>query len=390
MSDVPATEPDRWEPWRVWFSQHFYTTLQGMKVSTWSRHLWRNRFWIEPTFFARSMLITVSSPFCSFFSFADNRKFGDEIADTKIEPPLILLGHWRSGTTLLQRYVAMDDRFSFPTFYQCLFPGGFLHSEESNSKRWADMLPKTRIFDNMENSFSAPAEDEFALCSMTGFSPYMAWSFPKNWDYYYRYLTMKNVPEWEVAEWKKAIRFFVQKVQYKTGKRVVLKSPPHTCRIKLLQEVFPGAKFVHIHRNPFDVFPSTKKMLVTFLRNTQLQSFDPDRLDERIIEVYREMYDTFFAERDSIPKGDFHEIGYEELEASPVEEMRRLYENLSLPDFEHIREPLQKHADSLTGYQKNKFRELPEAITSRIVREWKPSLQEWGYQQSTTSAKTSV
>ena len=147
---------------------------------------------------------------------------------------------------------------------------------------------------------------------------------------------------------------------------------------------------MHIHRNPYDVFPSTKKMLVTFLRNTQLQSFDTNSLDERIITIYREMYESFLAERHSVPKGNFHEIGYEDLESSPVEEMRRLYEQLSLPDFEYLKHPLQKHVDSLTGYQKNKFHELPEAITSRILSEWKPCLQEWGYPSRETSVKASV
>jgi len=379
MSDVTAAEPDRWEPWRVWFSQHFFTTLQGMTKPVWFQHLKLNRYRISPKFFARAMLITVSSPFCSKNAAKDLRDFGSAIDGTTLESPLILLGHWRSGTTLLQRYVAMDDRFSFPNFYQCVFPLGFLNSEAKLLDRYESMLPKTRIFDKMENSFVAPAEDEFALCSMTGYSPYMAWSFPQNWDHYYRYLTMKSVDPTELEEWKQSFRHFVRKIQYKTGKRVVLKSPPHTCRIKLLLELFPGAKFVHIHRNPFDVYPSTKKMLATFLRNTQLQTFDESSLDDRIIEIYREMYECFFAERGLIPPGDYHEIGYEDLEAAPLQEMERLYRNLNLPDFEHIREPVHRHAESVSGYQKNKFRELQSSIIDRINAHWQTSLQEWGY-----------
>lgn len=371
---------DRAEAWREWFSLNFFTTLQGIAASVWWKHLKRNRFLVSPRFLARVALISVASPVNSSFSRRDERAFGEGIAKTEIAPPVILLGHWRSGTTLLQRYFALDERYSYPNFYQCVFPRGFLHSEETNKKKWADMLPRTRIFDRMENSFDAPAEDEFALCSLTGLSPYMGWSFPRRWDDYYRYLTFRDVPNEERDEWKEAIRFFVQKIQYKTGKPVVLKSPPHTCRIKLLREVFPQAKFVHIHRNPYAVFPSTRKMLLTFLRSTQLQSFDPSTIDERILSIYREMYDVYFEERDSIPAADFCEVGYEELEQSPIEEMRRIYDHLDLPDFPDFQPALEAHVDAQAQYQKNRFPELPEELRARIREACAASLEEWSYE----------
>lgn len=369
----------RAEAWRVWFSLNFFTTLQGIAAPIWWRHLKQNRFRLGPRYLPRVALISVASPINSLFAGKDEKEFGAKIRATVVEPPIFLLGHWRSGTTLLQRFFAMDDRLTYPNFYQCVFPRGFLHSEEKNKQRWSDKLPKTRVFDQMENDFNSPAEDEFALCSLTGYSPYMAWSFPRNWDHYYRYLTMRGVPADERDEWHEALRYFVQKLQFKTGRRVVLKSPTHTCRIRLLRELFPGAKFVHIHRSPYSVFPSTQKMLRIFLQSTQLQSFDPARIDERIFGIYREMYEVYFQERSLIPPEDFCEVGYEELEQSPIEEMERIYGHLGLPDFEHLRPTLAEHVASLKGYQKNKFRELPAEIRERIDREWALTLDEWSY-----------
>lgn len=382
MSDHQQESDDKWEPWREWFSLRFFTTLQGIAAPVWLKHLWRNRFRIEPKFVPRAALISISSPVNSLFAAADNRKYGRAIARTAIEPPIFILGHWRSGTTLLQRFFALDDRFSFPSFYQCCFPRGFLHSQERNSKLWADLLPRTRIFDAMENRFDSPAEDEFALCSLTGYSPYMGWSFPSRWNHYDRYLTFRKAPAHEREEWKKAIRFFVRKIQYKTGRRVVLKSPPHTCRIRLLMETFPKAKFVHIHRDPYRVFPSTKKMLRTFLQSTQLQSFDPDSLDERILDNYRGMYDVFLEERGLVRPGDYCEVGYEELEAKPTAQMERIYAELRLPDFEALRPKLEHHVLGLGPYQKNRFKELPEWIRQRISHDWKRTIEEWGYRDA--------
>lgn len=386
MSEEIRAVDDPWEPWREWFSLRFFTTLQGIAAPVWLRHLWRNRFRVESKFLPRALLISISSPVNSLFAAADNRKFGRSIATTPIDPPVFILGHWRSGTTLLQRFFALDDRYSYPNFYQCCFPRGFLHSQERNSKLWSGFLPRTRIFDRMENRFDSPAEDEFALCSLTGFSPYMGWSFPKRWNHYDRYLTFRRAPSNERDQWKRAIRFFVRKIQYKTGRRVVLKSPPHTCRIRLLLETFPKAKFIHIHRDPYKVFPSTKKMLRTFLQSTQLQSFDSDSLDQRILDTYRKMYDVFFEERSAIPRGDFCEVGYEDLESDPIGQMHRIYEELGLPDFDVLRPRLQEHVCGLGHYQKNRFQDLPDWIRERIAVDWRRSLDEWSYAEPERAA----
>lgn len=42
--------------------------------------------------------------------------------------------------------------------------------------------------------------------------------------------------------------------------RLLIKSPVHTARVKLLLELFPDAQFIYIHRHPFDVFKSAVNM----------------------------------------------------------------------------------------------------------------------------------
>jgi hypothetical protein len=93
-----------------------------------------------------------------------------------------------------------------------------------------------------------------------------------------------------------------------------LKSPHHTCRIKLLLDMFPDARFVHIHRNPYKVFQSSRRQIAVALRTNCLQHPDTQSIDAMIIRRYKMMYDVFFEERDLIPEGRFHEVSYEELE----------------------------------------------------------------------------
>jgi hypothetical protein len=170
------------------------------------------------------------------------------------------------------------------------------------------------------------------------------------------------------------------KMTFKYGKSLILKSPGHTCRIKVLLELFPEAKFVHIRRNPFDVFRSTEHLMrtgVTPLWTLQRPGFRD--LDDRIIRQYKEVYDAFFEERGLIPKGRFHEISFEELEADPIGQVRGIYEALALPDFQQVQPALRRYVESLSGYKKNTLPELPPDLRERIAGQWRRCFDEWGY-----------
>src|SRR5262249_27497532 len=78
--------------------------------------------------------------------------------------------------------------------------------------------------------------------------------------------------------------------------------PTHTCRIKLLLDLFPNARFVHIHRNPYAVFQSTRHWLPASWPWFHLQRPNHQCLDERILQVYREMDKVHFEERHLIPE----------------------------------------------------------------------------------------
>src|SRR5271170_6583798 len=43
-----------------------------------------------------------------------------------LRPPLFLVGHWRSGTTLLHELLALDECFAVPSTYACFNPHHFL------------------------------------------------------------------------------------------------------------------------------------------------------------------------------------------------------------------------------------------------------------------------
>ena len=171
----------------------------------------------------------------------------------------------------------------------------------------------------------------------------------------------------------------LQKLTLKTGKPLIVKSPSHTGRIKLLLEMFPEARFVHIHRDPVTVFQSLVHTHDTGLPFARLQRTEDVDWKSRIIRQYKELYDAYFAEREVIPAGRLHELSFANLERDPVEEVRKLYAALALPEFGHVEPALRTYLDSLASYRKNTFPELAPDLRRRVASEWSRCFEEWGY-----------
>lgn len=355
-----------------------FTSIYGMTLSQWVGLLRKHRFAIDPPYWPRAAFITGASFLTTLAGWYEDRRYGPALQDVEIHPPLFILGHRRSGTTHLLNLLAVDRQFAYPNVYQALNPHTFLTTE--GISRYASFLsPRTRLVDNMRLGFGVPFEDEFATCSATLHSPYLGWALPHSAAHYDRYATFRDVPRAEVERWKEGMVTFLKKLTVKYGRPLLLKSPPHTGRIRVLLELFPKARFVHIHRNPYRVFQSSKRQTMVMYRTTRLQTADAHLSDEWIIEGYRQLYDAFFEQRELIPAGHYHEVGFEALEADRVGQVRQLYEALNLPGFEEMQPALQRYVNSIAAYHKNEYEELPSELRARIARAWRRSFEEWGY-----------
>jgi hypothetical protein len=353
--------------------------LGGITFGDWVRLLRDNRFDVSPRSFVRAAAITAQSAQNSVLKRVEAFRYGAAVRGAEVLPPLFVLGHWRSGTTHLHNLLALDRRFAFPNNYQALFPHAMLSMERVQSPFFQWFLAPRRPMDNVEWTMRSPQEDEFALCVTTFMSPCMGWFFPKRRGHYDRYLTFRGVDEGEVKRWQAALVEYVSRLSWKYRRPLVLKSPPHTARVRRLLEIFPRAKFVHVHRDPYAVFSSTRKTLTVNFSMHCLQRPPLEELDEWVIRQYRAMYDAFFEERALIPPGHYHDVSFEALEADPVGEVGRVYGALGLPDFSAARPALERYVSGIRGYRKNEFPGLPAALRRRIAEAWRPCFEEWGY-----------
>ena len=363
---------------RIFLANRLYTSFFGITFGEWIKLLRKHGFAVDAPYLPRAVLMTLTSAVTSLIGAYENRKYGPKLTDVEVRRPLFILGHWRSGTTHLHNLLARDEQFAYPNMWQVLNPHTFL-STERYSAIMKLAAPKTRLIDNVTFAHDVPSEDEFAACG-TSCSPSVGWIFPRSSNHYDRYLTFRAVPREEVDRWRASLMLLYKKLTLKSGRSLVLKSPPHTGRIALLLEMFPDACFVHIHRDPFAVFLSARRWIPVMERASRLQnSRSPEDINVRIIRRYRTLYDAFFEERHLIPDGQFHEMRFEDLERDPVAEIRSLYESLGIPGFEVFRPALEDYVRANSSYRKNEYQKLPSSLRREISQAWRRSFEEWNY-----------
>ena len=70
----------------------------------------------------------------------------------------------------------------------------------------------------------------------------------------------------------------------------MLKSPPHTFRLPMLQQMFPQARYIHLVRDPYDVFPSTVRLWKSLYAAQGYQRPTYAGLEEQVLETFCRMY----------------------------------------------------------------------------------------------------
>lgn len=302
------------------------------------------------------------------------------------EPPLFILGHWRSGTSFLQTLLTRDPARGFLHKYASVFPESFLSSEpviKPLVRKITERFETKQNISKISVSWEWETPGELDIAMITMFSPYsLHWGhvFPADkFDYYMeKYAYFNTATEEEEIRWKETCRYLINKVSVKNDKKqLIIKSPANTARIEQLLDLYPNAKFVYIHRNPFDVFYSNLKMWNVILDNLSFQQISRKQIIENILITYRKLLSSYLEQRSFIPKGNLIELRYETFIEDPIVGLNRIYNRLSLEGFDNALPAFRQ----FLGSQENKsgsYQYEPE-IVSRIEKEWQFSLREWPY-----------
>ncbi|MGB7324991.1 MAG: sulfotransferase [Rubripirellula sp.] len=352
----------------------------GMRPGTWWGLLKSGRFRIHPTRYGILIGVTLATPFNTVMAGLQWLIFRGKLANAEMHgPPVFIVGHWRSGTTLLHELMVRDERLSSPSTFQCFAPHHFLISQWFFQRFAGWLLPGKRPMDNMAAGWDRPQEDEFALLTLGLPSPYRRIAFPNEGPTDMDYLDFEGVPDADVKKWLASLRHFLLRVSTSTGRPLIIKSPTHTGRVAQLAREFPDAKFIHITRDPRALFPSTVRLWKGLDDVQALQHPSEDELPQYVIACFRRMYASFHRDRDAIPAGRLIDIRYEDLIADPTKTLENIYQTLHLSDFDAVRPDIENWVETEhRGYQTNQH-QLDSEIETLIRQDWAEYFDRYGY-----------
>jgi len=338
---------------------------------------------VDPRYFGRAAFISLVSVITTTGRLREKYLVSRRLGRAGFtDDPLFIVGHWRCGTTFLHNLFSRDPQFAYVTTLQSQAPKAF----------WADywllrylmpaFTPGTRPMDSMPLDVDSPQEEEFCLSNACLHSFYLWLYFPRaTTDRFKKYVLFEGVNDRERLEWSREYEEVVKKASaHMDGKPLVLKNPCNTARIGELRRLFPGAKFIHIYRNPYIVYQSTVRLWNKLQPLLALQHLDPDMLDDLVLTRYRLMMERYFRQRRQIPGECIAEVRYEDLVSRPLEEMHRLYEHLGIDGWESAQTALKPYVESLADYQASGYRFTQNEI-DKIEQHWGFAIDHFGYER---------
>ena len=356
-----------------------------MSAGGYYRLLKDNRFQVHPARYPMMVLVGACSVVNSSLNRLQKVIYRDRIETTRIQqPPVFIIGHGRSGTTLMHELISLDERFAFPSNFEAFVPKHFLLTRHLMYPLVNLLMPGKRPMDAMTMNASSPQEDDFALCSYGAPTPYRRIAFPNNQGDDHLQLNSKRVEKDALADeqaLQESLTHFYKSLTLRYPQRqLVLKSPPHTARVEQLARWFPGAKFVHVSRHPHKLVSSTMRLwrLLDEIQGFQLARYDDQWLKNYVFQCQALMYDSYFRQREALPKNQLVEIRFEDLIQSPTTKLEQVYQQLEIGDFAPARGAVEQYFADRKGHRTNPV-ELDAELVAEIDSHWRPYAEAFGY-----------
>lgn len=239
--------------------------------------------------------------------------------------PLLILGPWRSGTTVMHELLTAATGWATPLTWQCMDACAF---RLSGAPRQQASI--ARPMDGLELGALSPQEDEFALLSLGQPSAYRAFWMP------HRISELRPTldPQYwlDHTDWLAPWESFLHAVQggQPTAPGLILKSPNHSFRARAILRRFPASKIVWMLRDPVACFHSNRKMWRQMFATHGLSQASDVALDGFLAQAFSYCADELDWARSTLPAGQFSCCTQEALHEQPANEVQRVLSALGL------------------------------------------------------------
>ncbi len=249
-----------------------------------------------------------------------------EIADEEVVAPLVGVGLGRTGSTALGFVLAQDPARRVLRTWEAWIPSpppeaATQHADPRIAETRARIEAMWRDFPGYREMVPLDAEGPNECVYLLAFDfrsqlfeswgrvpSYSEWLFGCDMEPAYRYH-----------------RRILQMLQWRCGPRNwFIRSPPHMHAMRELDAVYPDARFVQTHRAVEAMIPSEAALFSSLL--TPLTT-EPDLhyLGQHLADVRVECLRRLIAFRDDGNEDRFLDIGFADMQADPMAQIRRLY-----------------------------------------------------------------
>ncbi len=320
--------------------------------------------------------------------------FYPDLQQQRIEQPIFIVGNFRSGTTLLHRLLAKDERFTGMKSWEIYVAPSIV---QRRFIRWIMKLnryignPARRIINAFEKALreysymhktglNAVEEDgQIFLHIWSSYNLFAFFPFPelvRNYIYY----------DDEVSEQQKEIdmRYYQEVLKRHVyaygGKRYIAKNPTYSPKVRTLHEKFPDAKFINLVRNPMRVIPSSVSMFSNHWRTYgDPEGEYPQPGPTTILEHARHWYVYPHQYLKSLPTDQYILVRYKDLVADPQAVVERIYEQFGIEITPKYGEILHRESEKAKRYKSSHKYSLEEMGLShtQIAREFSAAVRDY-------------
>lgn len=321
----------------------------------------------------------------------------------RVEAPVFVIGHARSGTTLMHRLMCADPRFSAFKYWELRLPALF-EKKTVHFLAWLDarLLGRRlarrleaweeRKFGPMRHihdmGLNVPEEDDLVLYDSCASGFWMT-RLPVLGDLDF-FHTDRRPP----GERRRLMGFYrdcVARQLYVNGAdRIHLSKNPSWCgRVESILETFPDARFVVLYRNPYETIPSLLKLLSVGWKHQGIT--DEARVRKSLRAMTELSYETYLYPLEALarhPGVRQAVVDYRDLVAEPRRTVERVYADLGIEMTEAVRQGLQREQERARRHETGHRYSLAEfgLDDAEIRQTLAPLFERFGWDAEVTPA----
>lgn len=262
----------------------------------------------------------------------DTIKQRPEIAEAAIKKPIFILGLPRTGSTILQELLSLDNNHRFVLSWEASEPyPPATQDTVKTDPRIAQVNKQLEMTEVLMPNLKAIHFSDAELpqeCAI-----FMAWSF-----FFDHFSTMAECPhyrDWYLKadavqgyEWHKRVLQYYQSNYSKP--RWVLKAPQHIRFLETIFQVYPDACVIQTHREPYKTMPSLASLIYT-TRSALTTDIDPHHVGQTELAVWSYLIQCGVDARENLNKEDqIFDFYFEDTIKDPLPSIERLYEQFNL------------------------------------------------------------